>query len=344
VQIKRIVGLSFWLGLLFCLPGCAQKPWWAKLGFASVQQTRGPQAVDRLAAALSSNDFEVAQRAADALVAIGTPAIDALGRAAKNGRRDAIWALGEIGGEKAAPPLLIALGTAKSDGSREAAAAALAKLGDGCDAHCLALLGAAAATDAEDDVQRASIKALSGLGRLTPAVRKSLAMAVSNGDFRVRKLARRALASLSLTARTAPKKKIQARPAPIVAVFSITDARGTLVSEKLDLLTKHLTAALTEHAGYRVIPSERMRARLAAEKIRSYKDCFDRSCQITLGKALAAQKTLLTRIVGRGGRCVLEAVRYDLRSETTDGAATVISDCDEAALLRAIAPLAKKLR
>jgi hypothetical protein len=45
-----------------------------------------------------------------------------------------------------------------------------------------------------------------------------------------------------------------------------------------------------------------MRDRIASDKAESYRACVDQSCQIELGKAMAAQKSLATKLIRVGIR------------------------------------------
>jgi hypothetical protein len=128
----------------------------------------------------------------------------------------------------------------------------------------------------------------------------------------------------------------------IVAVFDVEDQARALAPAALAGLTEYLATKVTQ-AGYQVVPRDQLRSRLASEKRESYKHCFEQRCQIELGRALAAQKSLATKLLRVGGQCVLTAQLYDLRSETAERAGSAKSACGEAALLTAIDELARQL-
>ncbi|MEQ9500647.1 MAG: hypothetical protein RIT81_27500 [Deltaproteobacteria bacterium] len=67
---------------------------------------------------------------------------------------------------------------------------------------------------------------------------------------------------------------------------------------------------------------------ISEAKSDSYKACYDDSCQIELGKALAATHILRSRITRFGSRCVLNAEMIDLRAEVTVKAASARGDCE----------------
>jgi len=129
----------------------------------------------------------------------------------------------------------------------------------------------------------------------------------------------------------------------IVAVFDVEDQAQVLRATALAQLTEYLATKVTQ-AGFQVVPRDQLRTRLSAEKRQSYRSCFEQRCQIELGRALAAQKSLATKLLRVGGQCVLTAQLYDLKSETAERAASAKSaSCGEGALLGAIDELARQL-
>jgi hypothetical protein len=149
-----------------------------------------------------------------------------------------------------------------------------------------------------------------------------------------RYLATRALAAKSAVAVAGPRS--------VIAVFDLQDASGQLQPAVLDQLTEYLGAQLVELGGLRVVPRSEVKARLSAEKAESYGACYDEACQIQLGKALAAEKSLATKLLRIGSTCALSATLYDLKSETTELASTVEGECTEDALMKTVKALAGK--
>ena len=133
----------------------------------------------------------------------------------------------------------------------------------------------------------------------------------------------------------------RAQERPIVAVFDMQDRGSGLDPEALKNLTAFLSARLTE-GGFQVIPQDQIRKRLTEQKKESY-TCYDRSCQIELGKELAAQKTLSTQILKIGKTCQVTATLYDLKKSAAERAATAGGPCKEDLLLKVVAEIAAKL-
>jgi hypothetical protein len=65
----------------------------------------------------------------------------------------------------------------------------------------------------------------------------------------------------------------------------------------------------------------------------SYKSCYDNSCQIELGKALAASHILRAQVARFGKSCVLNAELIDLRAEVTIAATSSRGACEEEGFL-----------
>jgi hypothetical protein len=144
------------------------------------------------------------------------------------------------------------------------------------------------------------------------------------------------------TDRTPPPPGPTRRRGVIVAVFDIQDQSGQLTPATTSQLTEYLAAKVTQ-GGYQVVPRDQLRSQLARQKKTSYRECFDQRCQIELGKAMAAEKSLATKLLKVGGQCAFTALLYDLRSETTERAASVKTACSEEALLNGIEQLAVQL-
>lgn len=114
-------------------------------------------------------------------------------------------------------------------------------------------------------------------------------------------------------------------------------------SDLLDRLTDYLTTAVTATGRFRVVPRDQLSARLKAEKRRSYKACYQRSCQIEIGKELAAQKSLATTVIKLGSTCAVMGTLYDLLSATTEVAASIRGACGEDAVVASLEKMVSRL-
>jgi len=129
---------------------------------------------------------------------------------------------------------------------------------------------------------------------------------------------------------------------PIVAVFDMEDRGSGLDQQVLVNLTDYLASLLAE-GGYQVVPRDQIRERLKEQKKESYRQCYDQSCQIELGRELAAQNSLDISILKIGNKCQMTANLYDLKKATTELAANADADCNEESLLAALKTIGEKL-
>ncbi len=151
---------------------------------------------------------------------------------------------------------------------------------------------------------------------------------------------------LEETRAATPDRPPASRPDPageIVAVFDVHDASHRLDDDVLIQLTTYLGTMMAQSGRYRVVPRDQLRRRLVDQKKGSYGSCYDESCQIELGKALAANKTLATTLIQVGKRCAVTANLFDLESETAVKGASVETGCATEDLLGAMKDIARQL-
>ncbi|HOX45971.1 MAG TPA: hypothetical protein PK668_20380 [Myxococcota bacterium] len=131
----------------------------------------------------------------------------------------------------------------------------------------------------------------------------------------------------------------------VLAVFDVQDVASRFKGKEAELvqLTTFLATAMAATGKFTVVPREQLRQRLLEEKKDSYRACYDNACQIELGKAVAAEKTLATQLIQVGAECAVVANVYDLRSETAATAAMVQTACGEAQLLDAMRQVAEQI-
>lgn len=137
--------------------------------------------------------------------------------------------------------------------------------------------------------------------------------------------------------------KKAAADAPIVAVMTVEDRSKALKTSQLDQLTEYLASKLVESKKYRVVPREELRQALGDLKRDSYKECIDERCQIELGKAVAAQMSLSTKLIRVGNQCALSATLYDLSTEATAAGASTRTDCTTEKMMDGVDELVSKL-
>jgi hypothetical protein len=130
---------------------------------------------------------------------------------------------------------------------------------------------------------------------------------------------------------------------PIVAVFEIQPRGLDLNRDLLRSLTEYLGTALSEGGSYRVVPLGDIRRALTSKARESYKKCYDKQCQIELGRELAANKTISSSILKIGKSCVVTCSVYDLKTQTAELSAKVEGRCGADALLASLREVARKV-
>jgi hypothetical protein len=129
-----------------------------------------------------------------------------------------------------------------------------------------------------------------------------------------------------------------------VAVFDIEDKSGRLSPSEIDGLTDYLANKVAEGGLFHVVPRDEIKKRLLLQKSKSFKKCYDQSCQIEIGREIAAQKTLTTTISRIGSSCVVTAALFDLRKAATDATASSRGKCGTDELVTQIENIIAKFR
>jgi hypothetical protein len=129
----------------------------------------------------------------------------------------------------------------------------------------------------------------------------------------------------------------------VVAVFDIQAIGGVFEPEALQQLSSYLTTRLVEVAGFQVTPSSITRAQLQESKNLSYRECFDAACQIELGKAVSAEKSLSVTLQQIENNCVLSLTLYDLKREAAERAASEKGLCNLQSMMTVVDQSVSKL-
>ena len=130
----------------------------------------------------------------------------------------------------------------------------------------------------------------------------------------------------------------------IVAVFPIEarDISG-LAPADIQKFTGLLDTVVSQ-SGWRTVPRTAVRReQLVQAKAESYDTCYDDACQIELGRAVSADKILVSTWVAFAEACELTIKLFDVATELTELAARAQSTCDESGLWAAIDEVGGKL-
>jgi len=152
-----------------------------------------------------------------------------------------------------------------------------------------------------------------------------------------------ALLLLFLTAVSLPSRAQEKKPPPVVAVFEIENRGSPLSADELIALTDYLGTKLGERGRFQIIPRQEIKKRLVQQKKASFKQCYDQSCQIEVGRELAAQFTVSASISKVGRTCIVTSALFDLRKAATTTTASAKGKCTADDLLAAMEKIADKL-
>jgi hypothetical protein len=132
-------------------------------------------------------------------------------------------------------------------------------------------------------------------------------------------------------------------PVPVVAVFDIENRGSPLSDQQITTLTDYLATKLGEGGQFRIIPRDELRKRLRGQKEASHQACYDQSCQIEIGRELAAGFTVSCAIARMGKTCLITANIYNLKKAATARTATGKAPCQVDALVGEMEKVANKL-
>lgn len=152
-------------------------------------------------------------------------------------------------------------------------------------------------------------------------------------------MVRRAPAVVALAQKTDNAPKVAAAPplsSAVVAVMGLAPGAAGISEADALQLNDYLAARTTEILGWQTVPRARLQENIRETKKESYQDCYDESCQIELGRAVAADKLLVSKLLKTDAGCVLSLSVYDLKTEASERAASAKSGCTLAEWVKAI--------
>jgi len=144
-----------------------------------------------------------------------------------------------------------------------------------------------------------------------------------------------------------PRQAMAQDALPVVAVFDIQSQSKRFKARFVRKLTDQFRVKLAETKKLIIVDrgeqERELKALLVEQQKASYKACIDEACQIPLGKMLAANQLLRTRISRFGKTYVLSSEILDVATGGSSNAATVKVDGTEDGMLAAVEILAGKL-
>jgi TPR repeat protein len=130
---------------------------------------------------------------------------------------------------------------------------------------------------------------------------------------------------------------------PIVAVFGIENRGVQLDPTAISNLSDFLAAEIASTGSYEVVPRAQIKERLSSEKKNSFRACYEQSCQIEIGRELAASKSVSTQLLKIGKKCVVTATLFDLKKATAERAITQEGFCTAEGVMETLQVVAGKL-
>ena len=136
------------------------------------------------------------------------------------------------------------------------------------------------------------------------------------------------VAFLVLTSATA-----EASSRPVVAVFTL-EGKGTgFKAQELDSVSEYVSTQLAASGRFTVVPRSEVKKSLRGQKKESYKGCYDESCQIEIGRELAAEKVVVGSIRKFGKVCMVNLRLFDLAKSASERAGSARGECGDAKVL-----------
>jgi formylglycine-generating enzyme required for sulfatase activity len=129
-----------------------------------------------------------------------------------------------------------------------------------------------------------------------------------------------------------------------IAVMEFGDKTGKLKGDFLENAAEYLRSELAATNRYILISKERqLKEVVKLEKKESYKECYDKSCQLPLGQALSADTLVTGTITYFAGSFVIALEMIDLAKEATVKAAKAEFDGTEQGMKTAVKDLVSQL-
>lgn len=152
----------------------------------------------------------------------------------------------------------------------------------------------------------------------------------------------RTFAALALALMVPVAVQAQERP-PVAAVFDVEDMGVAFGPEVVERLSDYLATRVGENGRVQVVPRDKLKERIAQEQTESCKDNYARSCQIELGRQVAADKGLASQVMRIGSDCMVTLNLFDLTRVATENTAVVSGDCTEDAVVASLDRAVRRL-
>lgn len=123
----------------------------------------------------------------------------------------------------------------------------------------------------------------------------------------------------------------QAGQTVVVAVFDIEDPAAA--PETIEAFSDYIATKIAASRAFQLVPRGDVKRRLAMQKADSYRACYDAACQLEIGKELAAEAVLSTRVSRIDDHCIVTMKLFDLRAATGIAAGSAEGPCATVSIL-----------
>lgn len=128
-----------------------------------------------------------------------------------------------------------------------------------------------------------------------------------------------------------------------VLIFPIKTEGVVLSPSVKKSLLQYLGTRLTMEGVFSVMPESQIKMDLGAAKVQSYQECYDTACQIQLGKAVAADKSLSVQVMMVDRECRVIATLFDLVQEMSESGAEAVGGCKQGQIMESLKSVAAQL-
>ena len=129
----------------------------------------------------------------------------------------------------------------------------------------------------------------------------------------------------------------EANGRPVVAVFTLKGEGTTFKQRELESVSEYVSTQLVASGRFTVVPRSEVKRTLANQKKKSYQACYDESCQIEIGKELAADKVVVGSIRKFGGDvCMVNLRLFDLTKSASERGGVARGKCGHDKVLASV--------
>ncbi|MEL7369395.1 MAG: DUF2380 domain-containing protein [Myxococcota bacterium] len=133
------------------------------------------------------------------------------------------------------------------------------------------------------------------------------------------------------------------RSRPVIAVFTLKSEGTSFKPSEIESVSEYVSTQLAASGRFQVVPRDEVKKAIVGQKKASYEACYDESCQIEVGKELAAEKVVVGSISKFGAVCLVNLRIFDLAKSAAAMAGTARGACAAEAVLASVDEAVERL-